>query len=120
MASKVSEMAEQKPKSIIKFSYEGSDFLLEYDRESAERAESLFGISPTEVFTGKVTVMKALFAGAFIKHHPKAKTTTIDALWDLMPDKDELYKTLVGMYMNTVGTLLEDPEEGKALSWEAM
>lgn len=119
MAENKVEVEEKKPASVIEFDWNGTTYTLEYDRESAQQAESMFDISPSDVFSGKVAIQKGLFAGAFIKHHPKIKASTVEGLWRSMTDKDELYKALVGMYFNTVGSLMEDPEEGKAISWKA-
>ena len=102
----------------ITFEYEGAEYILEFDRESAQRAEMMFDVSMNELLSGKTSMMYALFTAAFLKHHPKIKTSTVQMFWNRMPDKQELYMALVTMYYNTVGTLLEDPEEGNALSWK--
>ena len=102
----------------ITFEYEGTEYILEFDRETAQKAELTFDVSMSELLSGKTAMMYALFTAAFMKHHPRIKPTTVRMFWERMPEKQELYAALVAMYGNTVGTLLEDPEEGKAISWK--
>lgn len=117
---KAMEQEENLAPEYVEIEYNGSKFRLEFDRDSVRRTETMFDISPQDLFSGKVTVMQAVFQGAFIKNHPNAKTTTINGLWSSITDKTGLYEALVAMYYSTVSELLEEPEEGKAVSWKAV
>lgn len=103
----------------IVFEYEGTKYTLEFDRETAVQAERAFGISVSELNSGKSHVVKDLFAASFLKHHPKIKNTTVNMFYDNIEDKTGLYRHLSEMYAAAAQTLLEDPEdEGKAISWK--
>ena len=80
----------------------------------------MFDLSLQEVTSGKVTAVRELFMAAFIKHHPHIKPSVANGFFDAMPDKSALYEKLVEMYGETVGTLLDEPDEGKAISWKVM
>lgn len=104
--------------SKIQFEANGKQYELEFDRQTAAVAEKRYGISLGEVLDGKLTYLPLLFNAAFLKHHPKERQSVIDALFDGMSDKQGLLEALLGMYAETVATLLEEPEdEGKAISW---
>lgn len=103
---------------MIKFDYNGTTYVLEFDRESAVRAERMYDISMSELQSGKSYLAEALFAAALAKHHPKMKSSTAKTLFDLMEDKVGLYTKLTGMYAAAAGSLLDDPsDEGKAITW---
>ncbi len=93
-------------------------YTLEFDRKSAEIAERSLGLSLTDLMNGKLTYFPQLFQAAFIKHHRKAKPSTIQGLFERVENKQELYEALVAMYAECVSTLVDEPEEGKGLSWE--
>lgn len=105
---------------IITFEDKGTTYTLEFDRETAVRAERAFGISMAELQTGKTYMVRDLFAAAFVKHHPHIKPTTVQSFYDRITDKVDLYNKLALMYAAAAGTLLEDPEDmGNAISWKS-
>ena len=106
--------------SKIEFENDGSTYTLEFDRRSAEIAERSLGVSLTEILNGKVTYFPALFHASFLKHHPKIKPGKVKRLFEAMENKDKLFEALTGMYAETVSTLMDDPEEGKAQSWKVL
>lgn len=106
--------------SKIQFESNGSTYTLEFDRKSAMDAERMFGISISEVQSGKVSMLPLLFAGAFVKHHPHIKSGVVSGMLDKMGDKASLYQALAGMYLEAASTVLEDPEEGNALAWKLL
>lgn len=101
----------------ITFNYNGTEYIMEYDRDTAIQTEKTYGLSMNDVRDGKLSAFESLFNGAFIKHHPNIKQTTLDLFWSSMPNKPELFRNLTMMYVNCINTLLEEPEEGNAISW---
>jgi len=106
--------------SKIKFVYEGTEYIMEFDRDTVAQTEKAFDISIADVRDGKISAFEGLFHGAFFKHHPNIKQTTVDNFMKLMPDKQGVFRNLAIMFGNCVNTLLDEPEEGNAISWEAM
>ena len=106
--------------SKIQFQSEGATYTLEFDRETAMEAERLYDISVNEVSQGKVSYLAPLFFAALKKHHPHMKATTKQALFDKMGNRAELYQRLSVMFAETASSVLEDPDEGNALTWKAI
>ena len=113
-------MAATDSEKRIKFDWNGTEYPLEFDRDSVMQAERAFGISYEDLRSGRTYVMHDLFAAALIKHHPRMKAATIEALWAAMGDKAGLYRELALMYADTLAQTLEEPEEGKALAWKVV
>lgn len=110
----------QEEVSQIKFTYEGTEYIMEFDRDTVAQVEKAFDISISDVRDGKVSAFYGLFYGSFWKHHPNIKQQTVENFMKLMPDKQAMFRNLAMMYGNCVNTLLDEPEEGNAISWEAM
>ena len=104
------------PKTVV-LSWEGTDYTIEYDRDSVSRIERGFGVTVEDIQKGSITAFQSIFFGGFFKHHPNIKKSTLEQLYDATPDKMELFKVLVEMYMENVNSLIDEPAEGKALSW---
>ena len=104
--------------SRIEFESNGTTYTLEFDRRSAEVAERTMGLSLSDLLNGKLTLFPSLFQAAFLKHHPKIKPSVVQAFFESMEDKQELFQALVGMYAECVTTLVDEPEEGKGNSWK--
>lgn len=113
----VIEEAPEIPTEIVFRDETGVEFTLGFDRESAMKAEQLYNLSLNEVMSGKVSAIRSLFSAAFIKNHPHAKPQTVQRLWEALENKQGLYEALLAMYANSAGSLLEEPEEGKGISW---
>lgn len=113
-------MANQEEITRIKFNYEGTEYIMEFDRDTVAQTEKMFDISIGDVRDGKISAFEGLFYGAFLKHHPNIKQTTVDNFMKLMPDKQGIFRNLAMMFGNCVNTLLDEPDEGNAISWEAM
>jgi hypothetical protein len=100
----------------------GVTYTLEYTRKSVEMMEKS-GFVAEEVERKPMTMLPALFAGAFLAHHRFVKRDVIDNIYTRLPHKDELISALVEMYNEPLLSLLDDPEpqednEGN-LSWKA-
>lgn len=100
----------------ISFEYEGKTYTLEYTRNSVRQMERR-GFVPEDITSKPMTVLPDLFAGAFLANHNQLKREKIDKIYELLSDKQKLIAALTEMYNDTIETLLEEPEEGKNLSW---
>lgn len=104
----------------IVFESNGAKYTLEFDRDTAVKAERAFGISLAELQSGKTYIVHDLFVASFMKHHPHIKGQVVEEFFKNISNKSELYSKLVTMYAAAAGSLLEEPEdEGKAISWKA-
>lgn len=116
---KVEETPEDTVPTEIVFTDNGVTYTLGFDRASAMKAEKIFDLSLNEATSGKSSAIKSLFFASFIKNHPHIKPRTMNQLWEKLEDKQGLYEVLVGMYGNTAGSVLEEPEAGKGIGWKA-
>lgn len=105
----------------IKDNSSGMVYTLEYTRKTVQMMEQR-GFNINEVDAKPMTMLPALFAGAFLAHHRLEKPNTIEKIYDSLPYKDELISKLTEMYSDTLVTLLGDPDEGENkgnLTWTA-
>lgn len=99
----------------------GVTYTLEYTRKSVEMMEKQ-GFIADDVEKKPMTMLPALFAGAFLAHHRFVKREVIDNIYKKLTNKDKLIEKLVEMYNDPIMTLLTEPEqEGNEgnLSWTA-
>ena len=104
----------------ISFTWNGTEYTLEYNRAAAEVLEKKFGVNIIKMVSGeevRITDLPDMFRVALMMHHPNMKTETANTLYGLMADKDGLYVALAEMLAATVGDVFEEPDEGKAISW---
>ena len=103
----------------IDIEFEGKTYTLEYTRRTVGIMEDR-GFQLREMGDKPMTVLPALFEGAFLAHHPYVKSEVVDKIFSLMPRKQELVLKLSEMYRDPVNTLLDEPEESEGnLNWEA-
>lgn len=99
----------------------GVTYTLEYTRKTVEMMEKQ-GFIADDVEKKPMTMLPALFAGAFLAHHRFVKREVIDNIYKKLTNKDKLIEKLVEMYNDPIMTLLTEPEqednEGN-LSWTA-
>lgn len=100
----------------LTFSYGGKDYTLEYTRRTVREMENK-GFAAEDITRKPMTVMPQLFAGAFKANHPTVKAELINEIYRNMPNKTELVGRLAQMYNEPINTLVEEPEEGNAISW---
>lgn len=98
------------------FEYEGTEYVLEFDRASIEKAERTMGLTPQDIASGKASSFPDLFRAALLKHHPHMKTHTVKMLYSLQEDKVGLHGDLAEMYGEVYESLFEEPPEGKAIA----
>ena len=95
------------------------EYTLEYNRRSIEQMERT-GFVVSDITDKPMTVLPALFAGAFLKNHRKVKRDAIDAIFDRVSDKQGLIGKLAEMYNEPIEALLDEPEEDEGnATWEA-
>jgi hypothetical protein len=102
----------------IKFTYDGVDYTLEFTRATIQQMENE-GFVIDDVDRKPMTMIPKLFAGAFREHHRFTKQETISAIYDAMPNKEKLLKTLGEMYNEPMLSLIDEPEKSsKNVNWE--
>ena len=103
----------------LRFTYQNKEYVLEYTRKSVEAMEKK-GFVASDIETKPVTVLPALFAGAFLANHPFEKREVIDAIYSKMTNKQELIGKLAEMYSEPIKALVDEPEESEGnLDWTA-
>ena len=103
--------------SKITFTYDGKDYCLEYTKRTVKMMEGN-GFIPEKILEAPMTYLPELFAGAFLANHRYAKKETIEAIFDLMEDKNELVSALIEMYNEPIKALTADAEEGNSIAWK--
>ena len=104
----------------IVFTYEDKEYTLEFTRRTVKQMEDE-GFVAQDIDRKPMTLLPALFAGAFKAHHRFVKQDVIDKIYAGMPRKHELIGKLAVMYNDPIVTLMEEPDEKavKNVSWEA-
>ena len=103
----------------INFTYEGKDYTLEFTRRTIRQMEDE-GFVARNIDDRPMTLLPALFAGAFKAHHRFVKQETIDAIYANMPNKDKLIEKLAEMYNEPIISLMQEPEDtAKNVDWMA-
>ncbi len=103
----------------LRFTYQDKEYVLEYTRRSVEAMEKK-GFVASEIETKPVTVLPALFAGAFLANHRYVKQDVIDEIYSKMTNKQELIGKLAEMYNEPIMALVDEPEESEGnLDWTA-
>jgi hypothetical protein len=92
----------------INFTFQGKEYILEYNRKAIEIMERQ-GFMLEEVAAKPMTMLPALFRGAFLKNHPGIKRELVDDIYSKLQDKQKLIETLTEMYAEPIQALLEDP-----------
>lgn len=100
----------------------GESYTLEYTRKTVEIMEKQ-GFVAEDVDRKPMTMLPALFAGAFLAHHRFVKKDVIDRIYARLPRKDELILKLVDMYNEPILSLMEEPEQADSdegnMDWTA-
>lgn len=101
----------------IGFTYEGKDYTLEFTRRTIKQMEDE-GFVAKNIDDRPMTLLPALFAGAFKAHHRFVKQDVIDEIYANMPNKDKLIEKLAEMYNEPILALMEEPEDSaKNVEW---
>ena len=103
----------------LRFTYQDKEYVLEYTRKSVEAMEKK-GFVAADIETKPVTVLPALFAGAFFANHRFVKQEVIDEIYSKMTNKSELISKLAEMYNEPIMALVDEPEESAGnVDWTA-
>lgn len=94
----------------------GNEYLLEYNRSSAQMIEK--NGFDLDKFDAQPNVMiPLLWHGAFLMHHRNVKTKDIDDIYQSLSDKAGLLSALADMYGEATRSLLEDGDTEKNVTW---
>lgn len=100
----------------LTFQYNDKEYVLEFTRATVQQMERQ-GFVAQDIDTKPMTILPALFAGAFLAHHRYEKAEVVDAIYKCMEDKTQLIEKLAEMYNEPITSLLEEPDEGKKIVW---
>lgn len=101
----------------ITFNYEGTDYTLEFNRKAIEQMERQ-GFNILELADKPMTMIPALFGGAFLMHHKFVKPERVEEIYASLGDKAELIQELGEMYRDAMNTLFDEVETSKKVSWK--
>lgn len=101
----------------LNFTHNGTEYTLEYTRKTVEQMEREGFVA--EDLKGKpVTMLPALFAGAFKAHHKFVRREVIDEIYSKMTNKADLIGKLAEMYNEPIMALIDEPaESAENLTW---
>jgi hypothetical protein len=103
----------------LRFTYDNKEYVLEFTRRSVEIMEKK-GFVASDIETKPVTILPALFAGAFLANHKYEKPEVIDKIYSKMLNKQELIGKLAEMYNEPIMALVDEPTESEGnLDWTA-
>ena len=103
----------------LKFTYEGNEYCLEFTRRSVETMEKQ-GFVASDIQDKPMTVLPALFRGAFLANHRFVKPEVIDKIYSKMTNRSELIGKLAEMYNEPIMALVDEPEESEGnVDWTA-
>ena len=103
----------------LRFTYQGKEYCLEYTRKSVETMERN-GFVASDIQNKPMTVLPALFAGAFLANHRFVKQDVIDEIYSKMTNKSDLIGKLAEMYNEPIMALIDEPEDAEGnLDWTA-
>lgn len=103
----------------LKFTYQDKDYCLEFTRKSVETMERS-GFVASDINDKPMTVLPALFKGAFLANHRFVKDEVVNEIFSKMTNKGELISKLSEMYNEPIMALVDEPEESEGnLDWTA-
>lgn len=103
----------------LRFTYQDKEYVLEYTRATVVNMEKK-GFVASEIETKPMTVLPALFAGAFLANHRYVRPEIIEEIYSKMTNKQELIGKLAEMYNEPIMALVDEPAESEGnLDWTA-
>ena len=103
----------------LRFEFEGNEYCLEYTRKSVEIMERR-GFVASDITTKPMTILPALFAGAFLANHRYIKDEVIEKIFTKLKNKDNLIEKLAEMYNEPIKALVSEPDEAEGnVDWTA-
>lgn len=101
----------------VKFSYDGSEYTLEYNEAAIRLLDKSFDFSINSIEKMQISDMPEMFFAALRMHHPTVGKAKSDEIFSAISDKTGLLAVLSEMYVEAVSAILDEPEEGKAITW---
>lgn len=92
----------------INFTFKGNDYTLEFTKRTVQQMENE-GFVAQDIDKRPMTILPALFAGAFKAHHKWVKKEVIDEIYKSMINKESLIQALSEMYNEPIMGLIEEP-----------
>lgn len=103
----------------LTFTFDGKDYTLEFTRRTVSEMEKN-GFVASDIETKPMTVLPALFEGAFLAHHRFEKRDVIQTIYSKLTKKEELIGKLAEMYNEPIMELVAEPEGSKGnVNWTA-
>lgn len=104
----------------IEFNYNGTDYVLEYNRKSIEFMERQ-GFVLSELIEKPMLMLPMAFEGLFLKNHKNVKRTEVEEIYNKFKNKDSLIQTIADMLNETYSTLQEEPEGNEGnIDWKVV
>lgn len=101
------------------FSFDDKDYTLEFTRRTVQEMEKR-GFVISEIENKPISLLPAMFAGAFLAHHRFVKQEVIDEIFSKLTDKETLINKLAEMYHDPFITLIEEPKDSPGnVEWTA-
>lgn len=101
------------------FEFEGKEYTLEYTRRTIAEMEKK-GFIASEIDDKPMTLLPAMFAGAFLAHHRFVKEDVINDIYSKLTKKEDLIGKLAEMYNEPIMALVEEPDEDMGnVNWAA-
>lgn len=100
----------------LTFTYNDKEYVLEFTRNTVRQMESN-GFVADDIERKPMTVLPALFAGAFLANHRHEKSAVVDEIYSKLGNKHTLIEKLAEMYNEPISSLLDEPEDGKNVEW---
>lgn len=96
---------------MVKFTYDGTDYALGFNRKTAAAAQSA-GLDIEKITTQPLVQIPELVFWAFKMNHPTIKRSKTEEIYGKIGDKTGLISALMEDYVATYQTLFDDNEDG--------
>lgn len=105
----------------IELSYQGKDYVLEYNRQAVIVLESK-GFKLEEALEKPMTNVELMFQCAFLKNHPDTQVSLINDILRQCGDKSHLIAQLHTMINETYESLFAEPKDGESgnVTWKTV
>lgn len=103
----------------LRFTYQDKEYCLEFTRKSVEIMEKN-GFVASDIESKPMTILPALFEGAFIANHRFVKREVVNEIFSKLTNKSDLIGKLAEMYNEPIMTLIDEPGENEGnVDWTA-
>ena len=110
---------DEKEINNITLTYDKNTYTLYFTRTTVEAMENN-GFDIREFDKKVFSNIMMLWYGAFAAQHRDTKRVTMDKIWKLIPNKEEMIKDLVTLYSKPYNDLMDEPiDDTKKINWKA-